>query len=253
MLKVVTFKWQPSVNQKVSIPAQSIGGYTSENVNIFFDMIDRNLSLPHRNYCITDNQSGLNSSIEYVRLWNMYRTTLGGCYDRLFIFSQSIKEYLGPGPYLFCDMDMVITSNIDSLIHKAARPEGRDFCYYKMRGADGTGSRMNNSLIYLHHAYEMNYVWGDFSKDPEDAIASCKHIAGTDQAWCNHRIDLKSYGYWDMHDGIYDFRLDFLEKDRIELPEDCKIVMFPGPRAPWEIKWRTKYPWINQYYKLEGK
>lgn len=244
MLNVVTFKWQQQKNEKVSIPSQLMMNFNSEHVNIFYDMIDRNLKIPHRNVCVTDDPIGLDKSIERIELWDKCRS-LGGCYNRLYVFSEDMKYLIGDR-LLCCDLDMVIVDDITPIITKF---DNNDFVYYKMRGPNGTGSRMNNSM-FMMNAGARSFVWERFNNDTEAAINAAKSTGpGTDQAWCNYILDLNYEAHWSMDDCIYDMRLDFVEPQRINLINDARIVMFPGPRSPCMKDFQDKYPWIKQHYR----
>jgi len=62
-------------------------------------------------------------------------------------------------------------------------------------------------------------------------------------------MELDKELHWDKSDGIYDFRLHLLEQGKKELPEDAKIVMWPGPRDPSQEQWREQFPWIEEHYR----
>lgn len=244
MLNVVTFKWQQQKNEKVSIPSQLMMSFNSEHVNIFYDMIDRHLKIPHRNVCITDDPTGLAKNVEHIELWDKYRN-LGGCYNRLYVFSEDMKYLIGDR-FLCCDLDMVIVDDITTLIEKH---NNKDFVYYKMRGPNGTGSRMNNSM-FMMNAGARSFVWERFNNDIENALLTTKITGpGTDQAWCNYILDLNWEVCWDINDCIYDMRLDFIESGRTNIINDARIVMFPGPRSPCQPQLQAKYPWIKQHYR----
>lgn len=251
-MQVVVFKWQPKTNEKETIPSQSIVSYTSEHVNTFARMLKRNLYMDYEFLCVTDNPQGLQPGlVKAIPLWDKCRN-LGGCYNRLYVFSDDMKYYLG-SRILCMDLDMVITQNITPIIRKF---NDIDFVYYRMRGPDGTGYRMNNSM-FMMNAGARRYVWEKFEAAYNhyglDYIK--KYVTenganpGTDQAWCNRVIDIDKEWYWSMNDGIYDMRLDFIETGKTKLPDDSRIVMFPGPRDPTLPELKQKYQWIEEYYK----
>ena len=63
-------------------------------------------------------------------------------------------------------------------------------------------------------------------------------------------MDLANEAHWQQErDGIYDMRQNFLEKDRTDIPENCKIVMWPGPRDPSKSTYQTLYSEILSHYR----
>jgi hypothetical protein len=239
MLSVVVFTWTPFQNQMESIPSQKIVKYGADHVNKHFKMISRNLNIPFKYFLFTDRVYGeYDKDIEVMPLWDFCRD-LGGCYNRLFTFSPDIRILVGDRA-VYMDLDMIITGDITPFLDR-----NEDFVYFKMKGSDGTGWRMNNGM-YMMDTGSRAFVWDDFIRDPQSAIAKRKG-SGTDQGWTNYILDLEEEHHWTQGQGIYDMRLDFLETGRTELPEDCRIVMWAGPRDPSVGDW-SKYPWVEKYY-----
>ena len=220
-IQIVCFKWTPRPNQLVTIPSQTVVKYNSDHVNRLFKMVDRYVDIPYEKVCVTDDPTGIDGDVRIVPLWDKCRD-MGGCFNRLYVFSSEMKDIIGER-MLCLDMDMIITANLTDII---TRFDSADFVHYKMRGADGTGSRMNNGM-FMMNAGARNFVWDDFIFNPSLAREKARIHAGTDQAWCNYILDLKREKYWSINDGIYDMRLDFIEGGRIYLPRGCRIVMWP--------------------------
>lgn len=246
MLNIICFKWAPYADQLVTIPSQNVLKYMSTHINTFYNMVERNVTIPHKVTCVTDDPGGLHPDINVVPLWDKYRQ-LGGCYNRLFVFSNEAGEILG-NRFACLDIDMVITSNIDSLLSNEA-----DFVYYRAPGPDGKGGRLNGGM-FMMNAGCRSFVWDEFNTNPKQSIdlsksALNKWPAGTDQAWMNYRLNIDFESYWGTTDGIYDMRQHFIETGRVDLPDNCKIVMWPGPRDPSQPEWHKKYKWINENYR----
>ena len=109
MLKVVCFKWEYTGG--VRLPSSINNNYTAEHVNKLEEMVARNLSLPHEFICITDNPVGINCRT--IPLWNKCKE-LGGCYNRLYVFSEDMKELIGDR-FVCIDLDCVIVGSLDAL------------------------------------------------------------------------------------------------------------------------------------------
>jgi hypothetical protein len=243
MLSVVVFKWEPLPDQLESIPTQvgpSKVDYGADHVNTHYNMVKRNLKIPFNYILITDNISPkINKEIKQIKLWEKHRE-LGGCFHRLFTFSKEFKEYVGDR-FVAMDLDMIITGDITPLFD-----HDHEFVYYKMRGSDGTGWRMNNGM-YMMNTGARSFVWELFDEDPQK-IMSIRHGPGTDQGVTNALLDLKMESHWSQGLGILDMRQDILEKGRTELPPNTLIVMWPGPRDPMQQQWREQFPWIEEHY-----
>lgn len=244
MLSIVVFKWEVLSNQREYIPTQighSKVTYDHNHVNTHFNMVSRNLKIPFKYILITDKKDDrINTDIIQLDLWPYYRE-LGGCYHRLFTFSKEFEEYVG-SRFISMDLDMVITSDITSLLTISD-----DFVYYRMKGSNGTGWRMNNGM-YMMDTGSRSFVWEKFNQDPDD-IMSKRNGPGTDQGVTNFLLDLEKETCWTQGKYIFDMRQDFIEKNRTELPDDCRIVMWPGPRDPNQSQWKSRYKWIEEYYK----
>ena len=65
---------------------------------------------------------------------------------------------------------------------------------------------------------------------------------GDDQEWANHKLNRTGEACWTEADGIYDAR-----KIKSELPQNARIVFFPGPYIPQLQKAKKRYPWISEY------
>lgn len=242
MINIVVFVWDPLPDQQHSIPSQKIVRYTEQHIETHYRMIERNLNTDFRYIVFSDRSLDLNIPAVVYKLWDKHRD-LGGCFHRLQTYSVNMAEYFSDQPFVCMDLDMVITGDITDIVTR----EG-DFVYYKMPGADGTGSRFNCGLYKFGYPGSRDSVWFEFNNNPPRAIELSKDIAGTDQGWVNYCMDLDNELCWDINDGIYDFRIHLLEKGITDLPEDAKIVMWPGPRDPSQQQWQEKYSWIKQHY-----
>lgn len=245
MLTIVTFKWEPLPNQLESIPTQTGATkvtYGADHVNRHYNMVKRNLNIPFRYILMTDDITPkINKEVEQYKLWNTHRN-LGGCYHRLFTFSKEFEK-CGGERFIQMDLDMIITGDITPLLDR-----DEDFVYYRMKGPDGSGFRMNNGM-YMMNTGSRSFVWETFNENPRKAM-SLRKGNGTDQGVTNSMLDLENEAHWDQGDMIYDMRQDFIEKQKVDLPEDCRIVMWPGPRdAIKNPEWADQYPWIKEHYK----
>ena len=246
MLTIVTMKWNAQVTGE-SIPSQSIINYGRDHVTKHYNMCKRWMDTEFNYVFYTDEFiDGLPEGIDQRPLFPTFSNHFerGGCYHRLFMFSKEFYEM--HAPFVSMDLDMVITGDITSLFDT-----DQPFVYYKMKGGDGNGWRMNNGMFYINTDM-FDPLWKAFDERPEMVISNRKG-AGTDQGVTNGMIgnfeELACWQQGEFGPGIWDLRQDFDEKNRTDLPHKCKIVMCPGPRDPSLKNYADKYPWLKQYYE----
>jgi len=239
MISVVCFKWKRS-KEGIQLPS-SINQYGPEHVNILYHSTQRNTTVPHRFICVTDDSKGLHSNIEVVPLWD-HCQYLGGCYNRLYIFSSEVENLFGPR-FITIDLDCVIVGNIDHILNRT-----EDFVIneYDIKGNRHATHQYYNGGLIMMNAGAREEVWTDFdpTKAPEllqprkDRI----ELIGSDQAWIAHRLG-DGESMFTKDDGVYDYRkLD----DRKVLPDNASIVMFPGKRDP--LTEYKRIPWIQKHW-----
>ncbi len=238
MISVVVFKWLPSATERVRIPSQQRGTvYDAGCVNRLFSALRANSTVPFKAVCVTDDPAGIDPAIRTIPLWDKCRS-LGGCYNRLYVFSEDMRDIIGPR-FLCLDLDTVVVGNVDHLLTRT-----ETFVYYRWESPKEP-ARFNCGL-FLMDAGARSEVWDDFIADPDGAIRSSSHLEGSDQAWCNHRLDISREAHFSRDgDGIYDFRVDFLRGRMKDPPPGASLVMYPGPRDPRDPALIKRYPFIR--------
>ena len=234
MLMVVCFKWKRLLGD--SSLARPIPKYTANHVNILHNMIWRNLKIPHTFICITDDSTGIDPRIEVIPLWDKC-SYLGGCFNRLYIFSDDMKFIIG-NRFVCIDLDCIIVNEITSLFTKK-----EDFIINTYNPHPATTFNMNqkyNGGLFMMNAGARKQVWESFdpSTSPQK-IKKSKISIGTDQAWIRLVLG-EGEKRFTKEDGVYEARA-FGRR----IPENSKIIMFAGQRDPsiskkqWVIKhWR---------------
>ena len=89
--------------------------FGSEYVNRLYGMVEKNLTIPHRFVCFTDNSAGLCDGIE-VRELPPYEdnSAIGDKgWRKLSLFNKELADLHGIA--LFLDLDIIIRQNIDAL------------------------------------------------------------------------------------------------------------------------------------------
>lgn len=258
MLRVVCWKWN---NQG---PKRRRVKYTAKHVNIFANMVRRNLSMPHEIVCITDDPEGIDPSIRIVPIWDDGLLAKGACYVRLKAFSREMKDIIGHR-FVSIDLDCVITGPLDPLFD-------HDYDFVMWRNV-GRGCRYCGSM-FLMDAGARSEVWERF--DPGDLVndsgrvdnshpggrwvhpesIKAGNIIGSDQAWISSVLG-DSELMWTAADGVLSYKADcgggrrpkLKPRQQKPLPDHAKIVFFHGVEDPSQPEIQKRTPWIEGYWK----
>lgn len=227
------------------------GSYPIEPVHVLRNMVARHYPHPHHIVCITDDPAGLDPDIRVVPLWPDYRNLRSphsgdypGCYNRLRIFSEEMRDLIGPR-FVSIDLDMVITGGLSPLWN---RPE--PFVIW----APGRSSKHNgpvstwNASMFLMDAGVYPEVWSLFDGAPAGWRAYNAGWHGSDQGWMESVI-LGGVATWRASDGIYGFsRLVKQGHDIRRLPSGARVISFAGKVKPWSEE-AQRLSWVRRHYR----
>ena len=226
MITVVSWKWaRPNHGHRLA----HVCDYTAEHVNVWSRMVRRNLTIPHRIVCVTDDPVGITECDTYpcppIALG-------GGCYHRLWEYSPGFSRCAGKR-FLRMDLDCVITGNID---HIAGRAE--PFVINRYIYPDKEGQYYNGALVLMDTGARAQ-VWNDFHpiRTPQRVKAN-RYTVGSDQAWTAIKLGPGEATFGPEH-GIYEAK-----KIGKRLPGNASIVFFSGARDPSERRW----PWVMEHW-----
>lgn len=238
-MKIIVFKWDVIKEFPTSGNIHITNTiYDANYVNRHYKMISR-LVEDLEYICITNDNKGLDKNIHSIPLWDIYKS-LGGCYNRLFIFSKEAKNIIGD-KFLHLDLDTTVLRDISYLYDSDKTVFYRSINPEQFKTNSKYRYHINVSLVIPG---ELDDLWLDFI--PGDINKYRSLFTGTDQSWLNYYI-LKNnieISYWDTTDGIHT-ALDIL-KDK-KLPENCSMISWAGPRDPHEKKWKKQLPWLEEY------
>jgi hypothetical protein len=241
MLDVICWKWKEP-------------GYRSqfgpETVNVLRNMVARNLKLPHRFSCITDDPKGIDSTIRIIPLWDTYSKLKNpssargpSCYRRLPMFSENARELIGDR-IVSMDLDAVVTADLTSLFDR-----DDDFVIWGGQTVQPKHKRVynwyNGSLMMLK-AGTRTEVWTKFDPVYSPIKANAAGCRGSDQGWISYCLG-RGEKKWGSHDGVYSFRSS-IQPNQGRLPDNARFVAFHGAHDPWMPEIQARYPWIKEYY-----
>ncbi len=218
--------------------------YSSQYVNILQAMVKRNLSIPHKFFCFTEDPTGLNDDIEILP----FTEKLHGWWNKVALFKSEIPGLTGKTLYL--DLDVVIVNPIDELFQfEEEFVIIHDWMYTITRRRPA--AMVYNSSVFVYEAGKLPHVWENFDKDRKQNMSSnpgdqdyiTKQMPNAKifpDGWC--RSFKWGYHYKEL---FYDFDAG--------LNDETKIVVFHGsPNPPEAIPGWKRYPpqpWIANHWK----
>ena len=243
MLKVVCFKWNHTGGYR--LPSLSvIGQYTAAHVNNMYRAVQRHTTVPHEFICITDDPEGI--ECKTLPLWDKCRE-LGGCYNRLYVFSEDMREIIGDR-FICIDLDCVIVGSLDALFSR-----DEDFIINRFYG--GASEQYYNGGLFMMNAGARKEVWERFIEDIPKAKAILdektkeRKLLGTDQAWISYVLDRGEAMFDDEDDGV----MAYLRNKTMPmspggvgrtLPPNACMVLFAGKIDPMTEYYANE--WIQQ-------
>lgn len=149
--------------------------YDAKYVNILRAMVKRNLSLPHRFACFTDNGDGIHPDVDVFPLPELELPDgiPERCWRKLCTFDRTLGDL--EGPTLFLDLDVVILDSIDCLFeidgdfrichdyrwYGKLKVTGNSSCYRFTVGKHPEVIdyfRENSDLVRATHRHEQSYL-----------------------------------------------------------------------------------------------
>ncbi len=133
--------------------------YTFPYVKILHNMVERNLTVPHRFICFTDNtviagrKEFKSTNIEFRKF---KRHDFNGWFNKLQLFS---PESQLEGNTLYMDIDIVIMKNIDCFA-----TIGEDKNFVGMNDFNPTSGLFNSSIMRFNNKYHSDIIWKDYIK-----------------------------------------------------------------------------------------
>ena len=226
--------------------------YDASYVNKLYNMVSRNLIREFRFICLTDNNSGLLSSIESYEIpkLNLPEGIPERGWTKLVTFSKNILDI--KGQCLFLDLDLIIVDNIDQFFDL----HGDFFIIKDFVRKDTTG----NSSVYRFEMGKFSDVLDNFEKDFERIRTKYRNEQEylSDYMKNNHSLE-----YWPV-EWCQSFKKNCVQKGLKQffltphLPKKAKIIIFHGkPNPPEAIegksgKWYRRVlptPWVAEHWR----
>lgn len=212
--------------------------YTAEHVHIWADMVSRNLSMPHRLACVTNewdlppNVDRIDPPGDFEDVQPTWGPRKPNCYRRLSMFRRDAAKLFGER-FVCMDLDCVIGAPLDPLFDR-----DDDLVLFKGTSAP----RPYNGSMMLIRAGCRPQLYEDF--DQAGADASGTAFVGSDQAWLAHKLGW-SEATWDESDGVY-----WYSHRRWSHKMKPRVLFFPGKVKPWTLAPIKIYPFITKNYRI---
>ena len=230
--------------------------FDAEYVNSLYKMVEKNLTIPHRFVCFTDDVTGIDNGIEIFPLPILNDEGLPEkAWKKLGLFTDKLGDLEGNA--LFLDLDIVIKNNIDDFFNV----EG-DFIIIK--DWDFPNDIIGNSSVFRFQVNKHPDIIENFYKEGKTIRERYKN----EQAFLSYQMYNKGIlKYWDKNwcvsfkrNCLRKFPLNFF-KEATE-PTNAKIIVFhgrPNPKQAYYGFWgkggfRYVRPtkWLNKYREFSN-
>lgn len=202
-------------------------------------MVKRNLHIPFRFLCMTDDPRGINPNVEILPLED---EGLEGWWYKVTLFKQQLYHIKEPTLYL--DLDVVIKNDIEPFFDLPG-----EFCIIEDWNSYPE-RRFWNSSIFRFIPGAHPEVWEDFIKNPDEII---RRLHG-DQEWITEKMPNPTLWPKEWCPSFKANCIDRRKRTLLPEPEAAKIVVFHGrPNPPEAISGIIKrYPpctWVAKYWR----
>jgi hypothetical protein len=191
-------------------------------VTKLFAGLRRNIKQPFRCALIADRDIACGADVA-ARIADPELTNRLGCLVRMRLFDKNMQAELGAKPgdrIVNIDVDAVICSNLDPLFDRDE--------FTIMQGHNSTNPNPYNGSLWMFCAGERHDVWEDFSLANYKRLGVPFHAIPDDQGWLQYKFpDAAAYT---TDDGVYAFKKKTWAQNSDALPENARIVAFPGRR-----------------------
>ena len=217
--------------------------YSHKYVNTLYSMVKRNLTIPHKFVCLTDDPKGIDKDIKILPL----PKELTGWWCKPYMYSADLPLAFD-STILYMDLDVVISGNLNKLFEY----ETNNWCVIRdfTRAMQPKWEKYNSSVVRFKLG-ELRHVWEDFIKDPKKIIQS--HFGDQDWLWTSAKGTAKTWPDEWIQSWKWEIRKDrslasgprhnrkFSKVEEVEPPSQCCICVFHGDPNPHNCD----DPWVR--------
>lgn len=227
--------------------------FDAHYVNRLYKMVEKNLTLPHRFVCFTDNADGIDKNIEIRPLPELNDDGLPEkAWKKLGLFSRHLADLEGTA--LFLDLDIVILRNIDDFFNVPGE-------FLIIKDWDFPNANIGNSSVFRFEVNKHANIISDFYSEGKDIRERYKN----EQAFLSHEMEQKDIlNFWNKNWCI-SFKRNCLQRWPLcyfkmakEPSEAVKILIFHGRPNPEQayngflgkggLRYVKPTKWLDKYW-----
>ncbi|MFL2859381.1 MAG: hypothetical protein ACJ0BW_01425 [Pontiellaceae bacterium] len=223
--------------------------YNAEYVNKLYNMVLRNSTTDIRFVCLTDNTNDINKNIETYDCptINLPSPQKNWGWRKLSLFNSSNKLFNLTGDWLFLDLDIVITANIDDFF--TYKPE---LSFIVMKNWTQPKKEIGNTSIYRFKIGSNTHLIDKINNNYELMFKKYSNS----QTYISDNIS--TLNFW-PNNWCRLFKVDCIPRWPMnyfcvpKIPLKCKIIAFPGSPNPHDAVngiWPEKRKWKRIYKKI---
>jgi hypothetical protein len=213
--------------------------YTLDDVYKLKRGVARCLKQPHRFLVMTERERDWSPpyGIERHAIKDPELLAYPGCFARLRMFDYGWQHNRKIDDRLVCmDLDMVITGELDKLFD---RPE----TFVILAGANSLNPCPYNGSVFMLRPGCHGQLFSDFSMEEARKIGHYKFP--DDQGWFWHKLPNAATWQAGRTSGVYGFKKPGWHHGSDRLPEQARIVAFPGHRQPKDF---MHLDWVRKHW-----
>lgn len=229
--------------------------FGADYVNRLYKMVEKNLKIPHRFVCFTDDSTGIDKGVEIRDLpdFNDNKKILDKGWRKLSLFNEKLADLNGTA--LFLDLDIIIRESLEPFFEA----EGE---FLIVKDWDFKNDIIGNSSVFRFEIgkypeiLENFYILGDNIRD----------LYKNEQAYLSHEMHKKGIlKYWDSS-WCVSFKRNCLQKFPMNFfkmpndPVDAKIIVFHGRPTPEQarkgyngkggLRYVKPTTWLDKYWNV---
>lgn len=226
--------------------------FGAEYVNRLYANVEKNITIPHRFVCFTDNPEGINKNVEIRPFYELDDSGLPEkAWKKLGLFTDKLADLQGRA--LFLDLDVVILKNIDAFFEVPGE-------FVIIKDWDFEDDIIGNSSVFRFEVNKHKDIIENFYKEGKDIRKRYRN----EQAFLSHQMKEKGIlSYWDKswcvsfkRNCLRPFPLNYFQVPKE--PEEAKILVFHGRPNPEQayngfmgkggLRYVKPTKWLEKYW-----
>lgn len=227
--------------------------FKSDYVNRLYNMVEKNLQIPHRFVCFTDNADGICEGVEIRELppFQDNKKILDKGWRKLSLFNKELSDVTGTA--LFLDLDIVIKSDMAPFFEEKGE-------FLIVKDWDFPNDIIGNSSVFRFEIGAHSDILENFYKEGDTIRDRYKN----EQAFLSYEMKRKGIlKYWNKdwcvsfkRNCLQPFPINFIKEPKD--PKDAKIIVFHGRPTPEQayagfmgkggLRYVKPTKWLDKYW-----